>query len=257
MIFDTHAHYYDDAFDPDRDALLSALPDKGVELVVCPGCDLATSRSSVALAERYGYLYAAAGLHPENLEGACLADLDQVAALCAHPKVVALGEIGLDYYWVKSPEERARSRDFFDAQLSLAGQLGLPPIVHDRDAHRDCLDIVRAHPDVRGVFTLLCGQPGGRQGAAQPGLDDLLHRQHHLPQRQAGPGDPPLAAPGVPDAGDRRPLHGPRALPGQRCDSSMIPIMAETVAQLKQLTAEQVLRATLENGRRFFGIEEE
>ena len=152
MIFDTHAHYYDDAFDADRDALLSALPDKGVALVVCPGCDLESSRQCVALAERYDYLYAAAGFHPENLEGAALTDLDQIRALAAHPKVKAIGEVGLDYDWVKSPEDRAFSRDFFDAQLSLAEELDLPVIVHDRDAHRDCLDIVRAHPTARGVF---------------------------------------------------------------------------------------------------------
>ena len=157
MIFDTHAHYYDEAFDADRDALLASLPGRGVALVVCPGCDLESSRQSIALAERYGFLYAAAGYHPENLEGAALSDLDAVKALCAHPKVVAVGEIGLDYYWLKTPEERANSRDFFDAQLSLAEELNLPAIVHDRDAHRDCLDIVRAHPGVRGVFHCYSG----------------------------------------------------------------------------------------------------
>ena len=152
MLFDTHAHYYDKAFDPDRDALLSALPERGVELVVCPGCDLESSRASVALAERYDYLYAAAGYHPENLEGVALADLDALLPLLAHEKVKAVGEIGLDYYWVKTPEARAFSRDMFDAQLSLAEELDLPAIVHDRDAHKDCLDMVRAHPKARGVF---------------------------------------------------------------------------------------------------------
>ena len=130
MIFDTHAHYYDDAFEPDRDALLAALPARGLALAVCPGCDLASSAASVALAERYDFLYAAVGFHPENLEGAALADLDQVRALAAHPRVRAIGEIGLDYYWVKTPEARAFSRDFFDAQLSLAEELDLPVIVH-------------------------------------------------------------------------------------------------------------------------------
>ena len=89
-----------------------------MDLVVCPGCDLESSRQSRDLAERYGYLYFAAGFHPENLEGTGLSDLEQVRALCAHPKCVAVGEVGLDYYWVKTPEARAGSRDFFDAQLS-------------------------------------------------------------------------------------------------------------------------------------------
>ena len=100
MIFDTHAHYYDDAFNADRDALLSSLPERGVALVVCPGCDLESSRQSIALAERYPFLYAAAGYHPENLEGVTLSDVAQIRALCAHEKVVAVGEIGVDYYWV-------------------------------------------------------------------------------------------------------------------------------------------------------------
>ena len=99
MIFDTHAHYYDDAFDADRDALLAQLPDKGVDLVVCPGCDLESSRQSMALAERYDYLYFAAGFHPENLEGVTMDRLDEIRTLCAHKKCVAVGEIGLDYYW--------------------------------------------------------------------------------------------------------------------------------------------------------------
>ena len=194
MIFDTHAHYYDEAFDADRDALLASLPGRGVALVVCPGCDPESSRQSIALAERYGFLYAAAGYHPENLEGAALSDLDAVRALCAHPKVVAVGEIGLDYYWLKTPEERANSRDFFDAQLSLAEELNLPAIVHDRDAHRDCLDIVRA------------------------------------------------------------PYMAPEPYRGQRCDSTMIARSAETVAQLRGLTRDEVEAVTLENGKKFFGI---
>ena len=257
MIFDTHAHYYDHAFDADRDVLLAALPGRGVELVVCPGCDLETSRQSMALAQRYDYLYFAAGFHPEILEGAALSQLVEIRALCAHEKCVAVGEVGLDYYWVKTPEGRANSRDFFDAQLSLAGQLGLPPIVHDRDAHRDCLDIVRAHPDVRGVFHCYAGSLEDARVLLNLGW--MISFTGNITFRNA------RRAPEIlrwlpleslmleTDA----PYMAPEPYRGQRCDSSMIPIMAETVAQLKQLTAEQVLRATLENGRRFFGIEEE
>lgn len=214
MLFDTHAHYYDKAFDPDRDALLSALPERGVELVVCPGCDLESSRASVALAERYDYLYAAAGYHPENLEGVALADLDALLPLLAHEKVKAVGEIGLDYYWVKTPEARAFSRDMFDAQLSLAEELDLPAIVHDRDAHKDCLDMVRAHPKARGVFHCCAVSLEDAKVLLDRGVDALLHGEHHLPQRQAGPGGGPLDAPGPADAGDRRPLYGPGAPSG-------------------------------------------
>ena len=253
MIFDTHAHYYDGAFDPDRDELLAALPSMGVALVLCPGCDLESSRQSIALAERYGFLYAAAGYHPENLEGAALSDLDAVKALCAHPKVVAVGEIGLDYYWLKTPEERANSRDFFDAQLSLAEELNLPAIVHDRDAHRDCLDIVRAHPGVRGV----CYSGSLEDARVLVDRGWMLSFTGNITFKNA------RRAPDIlrwlpldrlmleTDA----PYMAPEPFRGKRCDSTMIRLTAERVAEWKGLSAEEVLDITLENGERFFGID--
>lgn len=254
MIFDTHAHYNDDAFDADRDALLSALPDKGVALVVCPGCDLESSQQCVDLAERYDYLYAAVGFHPENLEGAALTDLDQIRALAAHPKVKAIGEVGLDYYWVKSPEDRAFSRDFFDAQLSLAEELDLPVIVHDRDAHRDCLDIVRAHPNARGVFHCCALSAEDAKAALDRGW--LLSFTGNITFANARRAPEVIRCAPM----DRimletdAPYMAPVPHRGERCDSSLIPLTAATIAQLKGLTVEEVLAVTLENGKRFFDI---
>ncbi len=254
MIFDTHAHYYDEAFDPDRDALLSALPERGVALVVCPGCDLASSEQSVALAGRYPFLYAAAGYHPENLEGVSLSDLDGVRALCGHEKVVAVGEIGLDYYWVKTPEGRAFSRDMFDAQLSLAEELDLPAIVHDRDAHRDCLDMVRAHPNARGVFHCYSGSLEDAKVLVDRGW--MLSFTGNITFQKARRA--PEILKWLPldrlmletDA----PYMAPEPWRGRRCDSAMIARSAETVARLRGLTREEVEDITLENGKRFFGI---
>ena len=254
MIFDTHAHYYDDAFDADRDALLSALPEKGVALVVCPGCDLASSRQCVDLAERYDYIYAAVGFHPENLEGAALTDLDQIRGLAAHPKVKAIGEVGLDYYWVKSPEDRAFSRDFFDAQLSLAEELDLPVIVHDRDAHRDCLDIVRAHPNARGVFHCCALSAEDAKVALDRGW--MLSFTGNITFANARRAPEVIRCAPM----DRimletdAPYMAPVPHRGERCDSSLIPLTAATIAQLKGLTVEEVLAITLENGKRFFDI---
>ena len=254
MIFDTHAHYYDEAFDPDRDALLSSLPERGVALVVCPGCDLASSEQSVALAGRYPFLYAAAGYHPENLEGVSLSDLDGVRALCGHEKVVAVGEIGLDYYWVKTPEGRAFSRDMFDAQLSLAEELDLPAIVHDRDAHRDCLDMVRAHPNTRGVFHCYSGSLEDAKVLVDRGW--MLSFTGNITFQNARRA--PEILKWLPldrlmletDA----PYMAPEPWRGRRCDSTMIARSAETVAQLKGLTRDKVEDITLENGKRFFGL---
>lgn len=253
-IFDTHAHYYDDAFDPDRDELLSSLPARGVELVVCPGCDLVSSAACIDLAERYAHIYAAAGFHPENLEGVSLSDLEQIRAMCAHPKVVAVGEIGLDYYWLRTPEERASSRDFFDAQLSLSEQLALPAIVHCRDAARDSMDMVRAHPNARGVFHCYAG-----------GIDDakeLVSRGWMLSFTGNVTFKNARRAPEIlrwlplehlmleTDA----PYMAPEPFRGGRCDSTMIAQSARLIAEWKGLSTEEVLAATLENGRRFFGL---
>ena len=254
MIFDTHAHYYDDAFDADRDALLSALPEQGVDLVVCPGCDLESSRQSMALAEGYDYLYFAAGFHPENLEGATLDQLDQLRPLLNHKKCVAVGEIGLDYYWVKTPGERANSRDFFDAQLSLAEELDLPAIVHDRDAHKDSLDIVRAHPSARGVFHCYSGSIEDAKVLVDRGW--MLSFTGNIPFKNARRA--PEILKWLPldrlmletDA----PYMAPEPWRGQRCDSTMIARSAETVAQLRGLTRDEVEEVTLENGKKFFGI---
>ncbi len=253
-LFDTHAHYYDDAFDADRDQVLSALPSKGVERVVCPGCDLASSRQSLELAEQYPFLYFAAGLHPENLEGASLGDLEEVKKMAAHPKCAAIGEIGLDYYWVKTPEARAGSRDFFDAQLSLAEELDLPAIVHDRDAHRDTVDIVRAHPRARGVFH--CCALSAEDARVVVNLGWHVSFTGNVTFKNARRALEVIAA--VPlerimvetDA----PYMAPEPFRGKRCDSGYVYRVAETIAQVKGIPAEAAAEATFQNGLRFFGI---
>lgn len=255
-LFDTHAHYYDDAFDPDRDAVLSALPAAGVTRVVCPGCDLPTTRQSLALAERYPFLFFAAGLHPENLAGACPDDLDQVRALAAHPKCVAVGEIGLDYYWLRAPEERANARDFFDAQLSLAQELDLPAIVHDRDAHRDTLDLVRAHPGARGVFHCCALSAEDAKAAVRLGWSvsftgnvTFQNARRALEVIAAVPLERIMIETDCP-------YMAPEPFRGGRNDSRLVYRVAETVARVKGLSAEAVAEATFQNGLRFFGLED-
>jgi len=253
-LFDTHAHYYDPAFDPDREAVLSALPAAGVEFVLCPGCDLPSSRESIALAERHPFLYAAVGLHPENLEGARLADLDQIAALAAHPKVKAIGEVGLDYHWEKDPAGRANQRTFFDAQLTLAETLDLPAIVHDREAHQDSLAIVKSHPQARGVFH--CYSGGVEDAKTLVILGWMLSFTGAITFKNARRALEVLAW--LPlerimletDA----PYMSPEPTRGRRNDSRTLRRMAETVATVKGLSVEEVVAATTENARRFFGI---
>ena len=127
LIFDTHAHYDDEAFDADHEALLASMPENGVGLIVDPGCDLDTSRRAVEIAEQYPHVYAAVGWHPENCAPYTCESLDTLRAWAKNPKVVAIGEIGLDYYWEQNPPREFQQEVFRD-QLALAQELGLPVI---------------------------------------------------------------------------------------------------------------------------------
>lgn len=254
MYFDTHAHYYDDAFDADRDEVLSALPAAGVELALCPGCDLVSSRQSVALAERYPHLYAAVGFHPENLEGVSLDQLSEIEAMAAHRKVKAIGEIGLDYYWEKDPDKRKLQQDFCSAQLSLAEKLDLPVIFHDREAHKDSLDMVRAHPNARGVFHCYSGSVEDAKTlvimgwmVSFTGVVTFKNARRALEVIEWLPMDRIMIETDAP-------YMAPEPYRGKRNDSRYVFRMAEAIAQVKGLTAEEVGRITTENGKRFFNI---
>lgn len=139
-IFDTHAHYDDEAFDDDREELLSALPKNGVNYVINQGTDVSTSRFSVSLAEKYPYIYAAVGIHPQEIYKE--ENINDIKEIAAHPKVVAIGEIGLDYYYDSSNKETQLR--YFKDQLALANELDLPVVIHDREAHKDTLDILKS-----------------------------------------------------------------------------------------------------------------
>ena len=155
MIFDTHAHYDDRKFDADRREVLAAMPAKGVSLIVDPGCDGESSRAACALAQEFPFVYAAVGWHPEEWQSWNGESIALLRSLCAQPKVVAIGEIGLDYYW--DTEHKALQKEMFERQLSLAIERELPVIVHDREAHGDCLEIVMNYPEARGVFHCFSG----------------------------------------------------------------------------------------------------
>ncbi|MBE6968707.1 MAG: TatD family deoxyribonuclease [Ruminococcaceae bacterium] len=253
MIFDTHAHYDAHQFNPDRHEVLAALPEKGVQLVVNPGCDEASSRMSIELAARYDYIYAAVGWHPEEWEKWDEQSIHTLRELCAAPKVVAIGEIGLDYYWDK--EHKELQKEMLTAQLKLARELDLPVIIHDREAHEDCLDMVSCFPGLRGVFHCYSGSAEMAKILVKDGwylgFDGPITYKNNkkaaevlsvVPmERILLETDSPYMAP-VPHR-------------GKRCDSSMLPHMAEKVAEVKGLTAEEVLRLTNANGRRLFGLE--
>lgn len=139
-IFDTHAHYEDEQFDEDRDDLLRIMPQNNVAYVINQGINITTSKKAIELAEKYDYFYAAIGIHPEEVDAK--ENLDEIKRLATHNKVVAIGEIGLDYYWDISTKEI--QLDYFKKQLDLANELNLPVVIHDRDAHKDTLDTLKS-----------------------------------------------------------------------------------------------------------------
>ena len=252
-LFDTHAHYDSGAFNGDRLELLAAMPSRGVELIVNPGCDLESSRTAVELSERFPFVYAAVGVHPSDCGDWEDSWLEELRSLAARPKVKAIGEIGLDYYWEENPP-REHQQQVFHKQLELAEELDLPVIVHDREAHHDCLEVVRAHPKVRGVYHCYSGSLEDAKVLVDRGW--MLSFTGNITFKNARRA--PEILKWLPldrlmletDA----PYMAPEPWRGQRCDSTMIARSAETVAQLKGLTRDEVEEITLANGKQFFGI---
>lgn len=263
MLFDTHAHYDDDWFDADRDALLSSMPEHNVGLILNPGCTVETSETAVRLAETYDFVYAAVGIHPEYSMGVTAADIDRIRELSAHPKVRAIGEIGLDYYWEKrSPETtppREEQQKLLRAQLELAREVNLPVIIHDREAHEDCLNIVKDFSDLRGVYHCYSGSLEYAKeiltlgdwyisftGVITYGKAKKARRIiENLPiERIMIETDSPYLTP------------EPERLEKKRVRNSSLFVhrVAEQIAEFKGMTVEEVERITTENGKRFFGI---
>lgn len=254
MLFDTHAHYDDERFDADRDELLASMPERGVGLIVNPGCTVETSRTAAELAARFPHVYAAVGIHPENCHDFAPAQIDDLRALAARPKVVAIGEIGLDYYWAENPP-RALQQDVLRRQMALAQELSLPVIIHDRDAHADTMAIVREFPQVTGVFHCFTGSVEMAQELLSLGW--MLSFNGAITFKNARRAPEVVAA--VPLERLMIETDSPYLTPvphrGERNDSSYVRFVAEKIAAIKGLTREEVERATWENGKRFFRID--
>ena len=254
MLFDTHAHYDAEEYSQDRDGVLAALPEMEVGLAVNPGCNIPSSKAAVELARKWPFLYAAVGYHPENCGPYRPEDLDVLRELAREPKAVAIGEIGLDYYWEENPPKEHQLRVFRD-QMALAQELDMPVIVHDRDAHADSLAVVREFPGVRGVFH--CYSGSAEDAKTLVALGWHLSFTGTITFKNARKGPEVVAA--VPmerlmvetDA----PYMAPVPFRGKRCDSRYVYRMAEAIGDIKGLPVEEVARITTENGKRLFGID--
>ena len=255
MLFDTHAHYDDEAFDPDRREVLAGLPQRGVGLVVDPGCTLTSSEKAVALAAEFPHVYAAVGLHPENCHDFQPEQIERLRQLARREKVVAIGEVGLDYYWEENPP-RALQQEVLRRQLALAEELKLPVIFHDREAHGDSLAIVREFPAVRGVFHCFSGSVEMAEELLKLGW--MLSFNGAITFKNARKAPEVIAA--LPE--DRimietdSPYLAPVPNRGKRNDSRNLIYIRDRIAEIRGTTPEHVEEFTTRNALRFFGLEE-
>ena len=255
MLFDTHTHMDDRAFDADRHALLSSLPSQGLSLVMNPGCSLASSRNAVALAEQYDFLYAAVGSHPDACDEVNDAVIDAYRQLCRqHPKVKAIGEIGLDYHYEDIPRDIQQRA--FRAQMALAKELDLPVIVHERDAHADGMQIVSEFPGITGVFHCYSGSLEMAKWLIDRGwyigftgvltfknAKKAIEVASAIPlERLVLETDCPYMAP--------EPFRGKRNHPGY------LYRMAQRLAEVRGMDVAEIQRITTENGKRLYRIED-
>ena len=255
MLFDTHAHYDDKRFDPDRDELLASLPAHDIGLILNPGCDVETSRKAVSYAQKYAFVYAAVGIHPENINESWNNDLSVIQELAqTEPKVRAVGEIGLDYYWEKDEHARARQQVVFARQMELARELDMPVIVHDRDAHGDCMEITRRYPEVRGVYHCYAGSVEMARELLRlgyylsfTGVITFKNARRAIEVIREVPIDRLMIETDAP-------YMAPEPFRGRRNSSLYVYRMAETIAEIKGMSVEEVECITTENGKRLFAI---
>jgi TatD DNase family protein len=253
MFYDTHAHFDDEAFAPDRDALLREIHAQGIELINNIGCDRESSLASVALAEQYPFIYAVVGHWPGNTGSMTEADLELYRDLCRHEKVAAIGEIGLDYHYEDTP--RDIQKYWFDRQLALADEMGKPVVVHEREAHGDGMEIVKKWADkVPGVFHCFSGSAEMAKELVKlgwyvsfTGVVTFKNARRALEAVAAVPMDRIMIETDAP-------YLAPVPYRGKRNHSGYVPKVAEKIAEIKGLTTEEVAAITLENGKRFFRI---
>lgn len=253
LYFDTHAHYTDEAFDADRDEIIKAVHESGVELIMNASCDYESCIRSLELAEKYPYVYASVGWHPHEAKTFTDESEGQIRKWCKLSKVRAIGEIGLDFYYDYS--ERDVQREVFIRQMELARELDMPVVIHDREAHLECMEIIKKYPGVRGAFHCYSGSAEMAKGILDmgwylgfTGAITFKNARKSLEVLEICPNDRILIETDCP-------YLAPVPFRGKRNDSRYLTYMAQKVAEIKGITTEEAALMTNQNGRRFFEIE--
>lgn len=250
-IIDTHSHYNDEAFDEDRDELLAGLPGKGIDRIVNIAVDIESSKECIALADKYDYIYATVGVHPSNVHESEGDYIEQLKNLAKHDKVVAIAEIGLDYYW--STEYKEKQKEDFVSQLELAKELGLTAVIHSRDAAKDSFDILKAYAKDLNIvmhcysYSLEMAKEYLKLGfffgiggvATYKNASKLKEVIEYLPmESMVLETDCPYLSP-VP-------------FRGKRNESSYIPYIVNAISDIKAFSPEYVIEKTSENAHRLY-----
>ncbi|WP_202081434.1 TatD family hydrolase [Caldalkalibacillus salinus] len=256
MLFDTHTHLNDHAFDEDREQVFARLQEADVSLLVNVGFNKETIPATLELAEQYDFVYAAVGWHPHDAKDCTQADLDWIEEIATtHPKVVAIGEMGLDYHWDNSPKEV--QIDIFRQQIQLAKRVDKPIIIHDRDAHEDVVSILESEgaAEVGGIMHCF----GGDIDIAQRCLDMNFYISFGGPITFKNAKEPKEVAKQIPL--DRllietdSPYLTPHPYRGKRNETSYVQYVAQALADLKKLSYEEICHITQENGRKVFKLD--
>ena len=252
MYFDSHSHLDDQRFDEDREQIFAKLPACQVEGLIDVGCDLDSSRRAIALAERYPNVWAAVGSHPDDADHVDEELLRTYEALAAHEKVVAIGEIGLDYHYEDVPREIQQRA--FRMQMDLAQSLSLPVIIHQREAQADALKIVKAFPEVTGVFHCFSGSVEMARELVKrgwyigfTGVVTFKNARRAVEVAREIPLDRILIETDCP-------YMAPEPYRGRRNDSRLVPLVGKKIAEIRNLPEETVMEATTENVKRLFKL---
>lgn len=254
MLFDSHAHYNDEKFKEDADALLSSMPENNVGLILNSCSDISEIPDILKLCEKYPFMYASIGVHPHEVEHLTESDMDKLKKYSKHPKVKAIGEIGLDYFYDFSPRETQKK--WFARQVELAIELGLPVVIHDRDAHKDSMDILREGDisEVGGVFHCYAGSVEMAREILDWGMyiafgGSLTFKKSVKPKEVAAyvPLDRIVIETDCP-------YLTPEPHRGKRNSSLYIHYVAEMLAQIKGVSVEDIENATYENAKKLFKI---
>jgi len=252
MLFDTHAHLNDPVFDQDRDALIAGLPEQGVGLVMNPGCSYENSLQAIEIAEKYPFVYAAVGTHPDTAQEVNEELIDRYRKLCSHEKVKAIGEIGVDYYYETIP--RQIQLQAFRLQMELARETGLPVIIHERDAHDDGMRMVKEFPDVTGVFHCYSGSAEMARQLVNmgwyigfTGVLTFKNARKAVETAQSIPLDRIVLETDCP-------FMAPEPFRGKRNHPGYLYRMAERLAELRGLSVEEIQEITTQNGKNLYNI---